>query len=109
MKETLTELMTKYPKKKILSNLELAFNQSEEFKKLFEEYFIKQVEITIPSFYINVQFIYKLQPHKIKYIQEVLDKYLDNIKNNKKVSDNLDIPVHTSWVYFYAAQHYLYL
>jgi peptide alpha-N-acetyltransferase len=101
--------MTKYPKKKILSNLELAFNQGEEFKKLFEEYFIKQVEITIPSFYINVQFIYKLQPHKIKYIQEVLDKYLDNIKNNKKVSDNLNIPVHTSWVYFYAAQHYLFL
>lgn len=109
MKETLNELMTKYPKKKILSNLELAFNQGEDFKKLFEEYFIKQVEITIPSFYINVQFIYKLQPHKIKYIQEILDKYLDNIKNNKKVSDNLDVPVHTSWVYFYAAQHYLFL
>lgn len=109
MKETLSELMTKFEKKKILLNLELAFNQGEDFKKLFEEYFIKQVEITIPSFYINVQFIYKLQPYKIKYIQEILDKYLDSIKNNKKVSDNLDIPVHTSWVYFYAAQHYLFL
>ena len=109
MIEILSELKTKYPKSKVLYNLELAFNQGEQFKKLFEEYFINQVEITIPSFYINVQFIYKLQFYKIKYIQEILDKYLDNIKNNKKFSEKLDIPIHTSWVYFYAAQHYLFL
>ena len=109
MLEVLSELKTKYPKSKILYNLELGFNQGEEFKKLFEDYFIKQVEKTIPSFYINIQFIYKLQPYKLKYIQEILDKYLENIKNNLKVSANLDLPLHTSWVYFYAAQHYLFL
>ena len=109
MLELLSELKEKYPKSKILFNLELAFNQGEEFKKLFEVYFIKQVEITIPSFYINIQFLYKLQPYKLKYIQEILDKYLENIQKNNKFSENLDLPLHTSWVYFYAAQHYLFL
>ncbi len=109
MLEILSELKNKYPQNKILYNLELGFKQGEEFKKLFEEYFIKQVEKSIPSFYINVQFLYKLQSYKIKYIQEILDKYLENIQKNSKVSDNLDIPLHTSWVYFYAAQHYLFL
>ena len=108
LKEILSELKEKYTKSKILENLELAFSQGEEFKQLIENYFIKQVEKTLPSFYVNIQFIYKLQPYKIKYIQEVLDKYLENIKKNLKFSDNLDLPIHTSWVYFYAAQHYLF-
>ena len=108
LKEILSELKEKYTKSKILENLELAFSQEEEFKQLIENYFIKQVEKTLPSFYVNIQFIYKLQPYKIKYIQEVLDKYLENIKKNLKFSDNLDLPIHTSWVYFYAAQHYLF-
>ena len=109
MTEILNELKAKYPKSKILKNLELAFSQNDEFKRLFEDYFLKQVEITIPSFYINIQFIYKMQPHKIKYIQEILDKYLSNIKSNSKVSNGLPYPIHISWVYFYAAQHYLFL
>ncbi len=109
MLEILSELKEKYPKNKILFTLELAFKQGEEFKKLFEDYFLKQVEITIPSFYINIKFIYKLQPYKIKYIQEILDKYLEIIKKNNKFSDELDLPIHISWVYFYAAQHYLFL
>ena len=109
MREILNELKTKYPKNKILYNLELALSQGEEFKKLFENYFDRQIEITIPSFYINIQFIYKLQSYKIKYIQEILDKYLENIKKNSKCSEKLDLPLHTSWVYFYASQHYLFL
>jgi len=36
-------------------------------------------------------------------------KKSENIQKNSKVSDDLDIPLHTSWVYFYAAQHYLFL
>jgi hypothetical protein len=109
MVEILSELKAKYPKNKILENLELGFSQGEEFKKLYEEYFLKQVEKSIPSFYINIQFLYELQSYKLKYIQEILDKYLDNIKKTSKVSDNLDFPSHMSWVYFYAAQHYLFL
>ena len=108
LKEILSELKEKYTKNKILDNLELAFSQGEEFKNLIEGYFINQVEKALPSFYTNIQFIYKLQPYKVKYIQEVLDKYLENINKNSKVSDNLDLPIHTSWVYFYAAQHYLF-
>ena len=107
MLDILSELKSKYPKSKILYNLQLAFAQNDEFKNLFESYFLKQVEITIPSFYSNIQFIYKLQPHKIKFIQEILDKYLTNIKSNSKVTDNLPFPIHISWVYFFAAQHYL--
>ena len=106
--EILSELREKYKKNKILDNFELAFSQGEEFTKLLDNYFINQVEKTLPSFYINIQFIYKLQPYKIKYIQEILDKYLENIKKNSKISDNLDLPIYTSWVYFYAAQHYLF-
>ena len=109
MKEILAELKKMYPKNKILYNLELAFNQGEDFKKLFESYFEKQLEITIPSFYINIQFIYKIQSYKIKYIQEILDKHLENIKNNSKISEKLNLPLHISWVYFYASQHYLFL
>ena len=108
LKEILSELKEKYTKNKILDNLELAFSQGEEFKNLIESYFINQVEKALPSFYTNIQFIYKLQPYKVKYIQEILDKYLENINKNSKVSDNLDLPIHTSWVYFYAAQHYLF-
>ena len=109
MLEILSELKEKYPKSKILYNLELAFNQGEEFKKLFEAYFINQVEITTPSFYINVQFLYKLQPYKLKYIQEILNKYLEKIQKTGIFSENLSLPLHTAWVYFYSSQHYLFL
>ena len=109
MKEVLNELKDDYPKNKILDNLDLSFAQGDEFEKKFEDYFIKQIQITIPSFFINIKFIYKLQPHKIPIIQKILDKYLTSVKTNSKVNNNLDLPIHTSWLYFYAAQHYLFL
>ena len=109
MQEILEELRKNFPKSKVLNNLELSFSQNKEFEQNFENYFINQVQITIPSFFINIKFIYQLQPHKIKIIQQILDKYLSNIKSNSKVNDNLDLPIHISWVYFYAAQHYLFL
>ena len=109
MIEVLSELKNNYPKSKIIKNLELSFSQNEEFEKKFENYFITQLEITIPSIFINIQFIYKLQPHKIKIIQKILDKYNANIKSSSKINDNLDLPIHVAWVYFYEAQHYLFL
>ena len=109
MSEILSVLKTNYPKSKILANLDLSFSQGEEFEKKFETYFIKQLQITLPSFFTNIKFIYKLQPHKIPIIQKILDKYLSNLKANSKVSDDLDLPVHKSWLYYYAAQHYLFL
>ena len=109
LSEILSELKNSCPKSKILSNLELAFSQKEEFEQKFESYFLKQLEITIPSFFINIKFIYQLQPHKIILIQKILDKYLSNVKNNSKVSDELNLPLHKSWLYFYASQHYLFL
>ena len=109
MTEVLSELKNNYPKSKIIKNLELSFSQNEEFEKKFENYFINQLEITIPSIFINIQFIYKLQPHKIKIIQKILDKYNANIKSSSKINDNLDLPIHVAWVYFYEAQHYLFL
>ena len=109
MTEVLSELKINYPKSKIIKNLELSFSQNEEFEKKFENYFINQLEITIPSIFINIQFIYKLQPHKIKIIQKILDKYNANIKSSSKINDNLDLPIHVAWVYFYEAQHYLFL
>ena len=109
MIEVLSELKNNYPKSKIIKNLELSFSQNEEFEKKFENYFITQLEITIPSIFINIQFIYKLQPHKIKIIQKILDKYNSNIKSSSKINDNLDLPIHVAWVYFYEAQHYLFL
>ena len=109
MTEVLYELKNNYPKSKIIKNLELSFSQNEEFEKKFENYFITQLEITIPSIFINIQFIYKLQPHKIKIIQKILDKYNSNIKSSSKINDNLDLPIHVAWVYFYEAQHYLFL
>ena len=109
MTEVLYELKNNYPKSKIIKNLELSFSQNEEFEKKFENYFINQLEITIPSIFINIQFIYKLQPHKIKIIQKILDKYNSNIKSSSKINDNLDLPIHVAWVYFYEAQHYLFL
>ena len=109
MIEVLSELKNNYPKSKIIKNLELSFSQNEEFEKKFENYFINQLEITIPSIFINIQFIYKLQPHKIKIIQKILDKYNSNIKSSSKINDNLDLPIHVAWIYFYEAQHYLFL
>ena len=109
MTEVLYELKNNYPKSKIIKNLELSFSQNEEFEKKFENYFVTQLEITIPSIFINIQFIYKLQPHKIKIIQKILDKYNANIKSSSKINDNLDLPIHVAWVYFYEAQHYLFL
>ena len=109
MTEVLSELKINYPKSKIIKNLELSFSQNEEFEKKFENYFINQLEITIPSIFINIQFIYKLQPHKIKIIQKILDKYNSNIKSSSKINDNLDLPIHVAWIYFYEAQHYLFL
>ena len=109
MTEVLSELKINYPKSKIIKNLELSFSQNEEFEKKFENYFINQLEITIPSIFINIQFIYKLQPHKIKIIQKILDKYNANIKSSSKINDNLDLPIHVAWIYFYEAQHYLFL
>ena len=59
MTEILSSLKTNYPKSKILDNLDLSFSQNEEFEKKFENYFIKQLQITIPSFFINIKFIEK--------------------------------------------------
>ena len=71
MKEVLNELKDDYPKNKILDNLDLSFAQGDEFEKKFEDYFIKQIQITIPSFFINIKFIYKLQPHHYLFLAEL--------------------------------------
>ena len=105
----INELKTKYPKSKIVFKLELAFSTGETFKKLFEEYFLKQVEITIPSFFKNVKFIYQLQKYKIKTIEEIFTKYLNNIESKNIVTETLDNSANISWVYFYISEHYSFL
>ena len=105
----ISDLKPKNPKSKIIQKLELAFSTGETFKQLFEEYFLKQIEITIPSFFKNVKFIYQLQPYKIKIIEEILTLYLNNIESKNKVTEKLNNSANISWVYFYLSDHYLFL
>lgn len=106
--EILSEIKKLFPKSKILSKFELAFNQGEQFKEIFDKYFTTQLEKTIPSFFINVKFIYQLQGYKIKIIQEVLEKYLQQIETENHLKFPLDTPLQKSWVFFYSGEHFLF-
>lgn len=102
----------KKKKSKLILRLELALSRKDDFRKLFLEYFTTQVKITIPSFYINVKFIYESQQYKIPTISEILTAHIKSIESNnlldtsltngEKLGENPNI----IWVYFYAAQHY---
>lgn len=103
------ELKPKYPKGKLIARLELAFSTGDKFKELFTNYFLNNVKITIPSFFINVKFIYLYQKYKLPIIENILNEYLTCIEKNKKVNDQLDNEANMAWVHYYASQHYDFL
>ena len=102
------ELLPKYPKSKVLSRLQLAFATGDTFKDLFTKYFLRNVQITLPSFFINVKFIYKFQSYKIPIIENILNSYLQSIETSNKVTDDLDTSANVAWVHFYSSEHYDY-
>lgn len=103
------ELKKKYPKGKLIARLELAFSTGDKFKEIFTAYFLNNVRITIPSFFINVKFIYQFQKYKLPIIESVLNTYLTSIEKEKKVTDELSTEANIAWVNFYASQHYDFL
>ena len=110
MFKILTEdLEKKYPKSHIINKLKLSLSKNEQFKTLFDEYFLNQIKLNLPSCFKNVKFIYKYQKDKIPLCEEILIKYLTNIQNEKKINDELNNYIYISWAFFYASQHYLFL
>ena len=116
MKEILiNEIKPLLKKSKIFERLEISLSLGEEFKEIFNNYFIKNIKKCLPSFFINVKFIYLFQLNKIPIIEEILNKHLESINKNKCLDLNLmnnekfDFPSYFSQFYFYVAQHYLIL
>jgi len=101
-------------KSRILIRIDLALTSNEDFKILIKEYLGNQIKQNIPSVFINIKFIYKLQPKKIKLLDKIISEFLDIIKEHKKIeivkTNNdkitLDIIPEFIWVYYFAAQHY---
>jgi tetratricopeptide (TPR) repeat protein len=101
-------------KSRIINRLELALSQGSEFKEIFSLYFLQNVKQNLPSFFINVKFVYLYQQNKIPIIEEVLTAHLNSIKESGKLDSELakgetsvhDIVPSLIWVYYYAAQHF---
>lgn len=97
---------------RLINRIELALSTGDKFKEIFRLYFLQNVKQDLPSFFINVKFLYTFQPSKIKIIEEILSIHLESIKNKNKLDETLsngeilDSPHHLIWVYYYAAQHY---
>ncbi len=97
---------------RIVNRLELALSQGDKFKEIFSSYFQQNVKQNLPSFFINVKFIYTFQSSKIAIIEEVISAHLASIKSSGKLDQSLtngevlDITPNLIWVHYYAAQHY---
>ena len=55
----ITEIEPQLKKVKIIDKTKLSIAFGEEFKKLFINYFVKNIKINLPSFFIYVKFIYQ--------------------------------------------------
>lgn len=114
--EHLTSLKAKY-KSRVLVRLELALTQGSAFKELIREYLGNQIKQNIPSVFINIKFIYKIQQNKIEILDELVNEFLSDLQTNNKVEirkkngENiiLDIVPEFIWIYYFAAQHYDFL
>ena len=116
MKEILiNEIKPLFKKSRIFNRLEMSLSTGEEFKTIFNNYFIKNIKLCLPSFFINVKFIYLFQTEKISIIEGILNKHLESIEKNKCLdlnlmnNEKLDFPSYFSQFYFYVSQHYLIL
>ncbi len=108
----INEIKPQIKKSKVYDRILLGLSSGDEFKKLFNEYFIRNIKLNLISFFINVKFIYLYQQKKTEMITEILNKHLDSIEknkcldieltNNEKLSSNNQL----IWVYYYASQHY---
>lgn len=100
---------------RIVNRLELALSTGDKFKQVFTLYFQQNVKQNLPSFFINVKFIYQFQSSKIPTIENIISAHLASIKSKGKLDESLtngeemDIVPHLIWVYYYAAQHYDYV
>ena len=108
----INEIKPQIKKSKVYDRILLGLSSGDEFKKLFNEYFLRNIKLNLISFFINVKFIYLYQQKKTEIITEILNKHLDSIEknkcldieltNNEKLSSNNQL----IWVYYYASQHY---
>ena len=60
----INEIKPKIKKSKVFDRIQLALSSGDEFKKLFNEYFIRNIKLNLISFFINVKFIYLYQQKK---------------------------------------------
>jgi len=73
---------------------------------------LSNVKLNLPSYFINIKFIYLLQKEKIPIVEEILFKHLESILKNKRLdvtltnSEEWDITPNIIWVYYFAAQHF---
>lgn len=124
-KELITCVLTlknKY-KSRVISRIEMALLDGEEFKNLIKEYLAMQIKSGIPSIFINLKFIYNLQSHKIEIINDIINELLNDLEKNKKISikkskkdqkENdefilIDLVPEFIWLYFFAAHHFYFL
>ena len=114
--EYIGTLKAKY-KSRVLVRLDLALTQGQAFKDLVREYLGNQIKQNIPSVFINIKFIYKIQQNKIEILEELVSEFLADLKAYNKIEISkkngekliLDLVPEFIWVYFFAAQHYDFL
>jgi tetratricopeptide (TPR) repeat protein len=99
-------------KSRVLSRLELVLSQGDQFKKVFNAYFLNNIKQNIPSIFTGVKFIYIYQKDKIEIIENIIAAHLKSIDTNKHLDidlcngEKLDISPNIIWVQYYAACHY---
>ncbi len=96
-------------KSRLLNIFELGVAQGDKFKSLFLDYFYMNINQSLPSFFINIKFIYLYQTEKLSIIEEIVLDSLKQIKEAKSITHcdrSLSAPHHIVWVYYYAAQHF---
>lgn len=111
--DSLSALKSKF-KSRVLIRLDLALSQGQAFKSLVREFLGGQIKQNIPSVFINLKFIYKIQQNKIQILDDIVTEFLADLNVNEKIiiqkqnGENLtlDIVPEFIWVYYFAAQHY---
>lgn len=114
--DSLATLKSKF-KSRVMVRLDLALSQGQAFKSLVREYLASQIKQNIPSVFINIKFIYKIQQNKIQILDELVTEFLSDLSVKNEIivqkqngeAVKLDIVPEFIWVYYFAAQHFDFL
>lgn len=104
------ELSTKFPKSRLIKNLQFGLTPIEEFLDRFNKYLKSELISCNTAIFVNIKFIYRYQADKVNIIESVIRRHLESIRENKTLAPELVGDLHLvpylDWLKYFAAQHF---